>query len=94
MGVALPGGGLEAFLGSSGVDLPQRSLGLALAIGATEMRLEDMAYLYAELAHPSQGKLSPEACWLTLDALKCDEPGAPIGLSCKTGTSNGFRDGC
>lgn len=88
----LPGAGLEGFLRSSGVDLPDRSHGLALAIGATEMRLEDLAKLYAELAHPSQGRLSPEACWLTLDALRCDEPGAPIGLSCKTGTSNGFRD--
>lgn len=88
----LPGGGLETFLRSSDVDLPRRSLGLALAIGATEMRLEDLANLYSELAHPAQGKLSPEACWLTLDALRCDEPGAPIGLSCKTGTSNGFRD--
>ncbi|MCP5538059.1 MAG: penicillin-binding protein 1C [Akkermansiaceae bacterium] len=88
----LPGGGLEGFLRSSGVDLPQRSHGLALAIGATEMRLEDLAMLYAQLAHPEPGKLSPEACWLTLEALRCTEPGAPIGLSCKTGTSNGFRD--
>jgi penicillin-binding protein 1C len=88
----LPDGGLEEFLRASGVDLPQRSHGLALAIGATEMRLEDLAKLYAELAHPTQGRLSPEACWLTLDALRCEEPGAPIGLSCKTGTSNGFRD--
>lgn len=88
----LPGGGLETFLRSSGIDLPQRSHGLALAIGATEMRLEDLAKLYAELAHPLQNRLSPEACWLTLNALRCDEPAAPIGLSCKTGTSNGFRD--
>jgi len=88
----LPGDGLEGFLRTSGVDLPQRSHGLALAIGATEMRLEDLAKLYAELAHPAQGRLSPEACWLTLEALRCNEPGAPIGLSCKTGTSNGFRD--
>ncbi len=88
----LPNGGLEAFLQASGVELPDRSHGLALAIGATEMRLEDLAKLYAELAHPGQGRLSPEACWLTLDALRCHQPGAPIGLSCKTGTSNGFRD--
>ena len=88
----LPHGGLEAFLRASDVDLPQRSHGLALAIGATEMRLEDLAKLYAELTHPQQGKLSPSACWLTLNALRCGEPGAPIGLSCKTGTSNGFRD--
>jgi penicillin-binding protein 1C len=88
----LPGDGLEGFLRSSGVDLPDRSHGLALAIGATEMRLEDLAKLYAELANPGQSRLSPEACWLTLDALRCDEPLAPIGLSCKTGTSNGFRD--
>lgn len=88
----LPGEGLEGFLRSSGVELPHRSLGLALAIGATEMRLEDLAYLYAELAHPSHGRLSPEACWLTLDALHSEEPAAPVGLSCKTGTSNGFRD--
>ena len=88
----LPHGGLEAFLRESDVDLPQRSHGLALAIGATEMRLEDLARLYAELALPQQGRLSPSACWLTLDALRCTEPGAPMGLACKTGTSNGFRD--
>jgi penicillin-binding protein 1C len=88
----LPDGGLEAFLRASGVELPRRSHGLALAIGATELRLEDLAKLYAELAHPQQGRLSPEACWLTLNALKCEEPGAPLGLACKTGTSNGFRD--
>lgn len=88
----LPNGGLESFLRSSGVDLPPDSPGLALAIGATEMSLEELARLYAELAHPQQGKISPSACWLTLDALRCKEPGAPMGLSCKTGTSNGFRD--
>jgi len=88
----LPQGGLEGFLRASDVDLPSRSHGLALAIGATEMRLENLAKLYAELACPRQGRLSPEACWLTLNALRCDDPGAPIGLACKTGTSNGFRD--
>lgn len=88
----LPDGGLEAFLRDSDVELPKRSHGLALAIGATEMRLEDLAKLYAQLAYPGHGRLSPEACWLTLDALRCDEPAAPPGLSCKTGTSNGFRD--
>ena len=88
----LPGDGLEGFLRASGADLPQRSHGLALAIGATEMKLEDLARLYAELAHPKQGRLSPSACWLALDALRCEEPGAPRGLACKTGTSNGFRD--
>ena len=88
----LPDGGLEAFLRASDVELPERSHGLALAIGATEMRLEDLAKLYAQLANPGHGRLSPEACWLTLDALRCDKPTAPLGLSCKTGTSNGFRD--
>lgn len=88
----LPDGGLEAFLRASGVDLPQRDHGLALAIGATELSLEDLAKLYAELAVPASGRLSPEACWLTLHALRSTEPGAPPGLSCKTGTSNGFRD--
>ena len=88
----LPDGGLAAFLERSGIELPQRSHGLALAIGATEMRLEDLARLYAQLACPEHGRLSPEACWLTLDALRATEPGAPIGLSYKTGTSNGFRD--
>lgn len=88
----LPNGGLEAFLWASGVNLPRESPGLALAIGATEMSLEELARLYAELAHPQQGKISPSACWLTLDALRSKEPGAPAGLSCKTGTSNGFRD--
>lgn len=88
----LPDGGLENFIRSSGVQLPVRSHGLALAIGATEMRLEDLARLYAQLACPERGRLSPEACWLTLDALRATDPGAPIGLSYKTGTSNGFRD--
>ena len=87
----LPHGGLEAFLRASGIRLP-RDPGLALAIGATEMKLEDLAGLYAELADPQHGKISPSACWLTLDALLCQEPGAPSGLACKTGTSNGFRD--
>ncbi|MGI9239812.1 MAG: transglycosylase domain-containing protein, partial [Verrucomicrobiales bacterium] len=88
----LPDGGLEAFLRASSAYLPQRSHGLALAIGATEMRLEDLAGLYAELASPRKLKLSREACWLTLDALRSDDPAAPQGLSFKTGTSNGFRD--
>lgn len=88
----LPGGGLEGFLRSSDIRLPERSHGLALAIGATEITLEDLAQLYAELAHPKSGRLSNEACWLTLDALRTTQPGAPIGLSYKTGTSNGFRD--
>jgi len=88
----LPGGGLEGFLRASGAEVPDRSHGLALAIGATEMRLEDLARLYAELAVPKQGTLSPQACWLTLNALRCDDPAAPQGLACKTGTSNGFRD--
>lgn len=88
----LPGGGLGGFLRASGVELPSRSHGLALAIGATELRLIDLAALYAKLAYPESGGLSREACWLTLDALRCTEPGAPLGLACKTGTSNGFRD--
>ena len=89
----LPDGGLETFLRRSGVALPDRNHGLALAIGATEMTLEDLARLYAQLAAPRQsGLLSPEACWLTLDALRATEPSAPAGLSYKTGTSNGFRD--
>ncbi len=89
----LPDGGLEKFLRNSGVQLPHRDHGLALAIGATELRLEDLARLYAQLAIPqSGGRLSPEACWLTLNALRCDDPAAPLGLACKTGTSNGFRD--
>lgn len=88
----LPKGGLEGFLRSSEIHLPERSHGLALAIGATEMNLEDLAHLYAELACPKRGRLSPEACWLTLDALRSTDSGVPIGLSYKTGTSNGFRD--
>jgi penicillin-binding protein 1C len=87
----LPVGGLETFLRSSGIRLPPHQ-GLALAIGATEMTLEDLAGLYAELADPKHGRVSPSACWLTLDALLSHEAGAPPGLSCKTGTSNGFRD--
>jgi penicillin-binding protein 1C len=88
----LPNGGLAGFLEASGVGLPRRPSGLALAIGATEMTLEDLAKLYAQLAHPGGGRLSPEACWLTLEALRGEDPGAPLGLAWKTGTSNGFRD--
>jgi len=89
----LPHGGLEAFLRASHIALPERAHGLALAIGATEMTLEDLARLYAQLAAPKQqGLLSPEACWLTLHALRATETAAPAGLSYKTGTSNGFRD--
>jgi penicillin-binding protein 1C len=88
----LPDGGLTAFLQSSGIELSERNHGLALAIGATELRLKELAQLYAKLACPAQGRLSPEACWLTLEALRSTEPGAPIGLAFKTGTSNGFRD--
>ncbi len=36
--------------------------------------------------------LSSAARWLTLDALRASEPGAPHGLAWKTGTSHGFRD--
>jgi penicillin-binding protein 1C len=32
------------------------------------------------------------ARWLTLDALRGNEPGSPRGLAWKTGTSHGFRD--
>ena len=78
----LPHGGLEAFLRASSIHLP-RDPGLALAIGATEMKLEDLAGLYAELADPQHGKISPSACWLTLGALLCEEPGAPSGLAFK-----------
>ena len=88
----LPDGGLEGFLRASGSYLPERSHGLALAIGATEMRLEDLARLYSELVVPRQGRLSKAACWLTLNALRGDDPAAPLGLAWKTGTSNGFRD--
>ncbi len=73
----LPKGGLEGFLRASGSYLPERSHGLALAIGATEMRLEDLARLYSELVVPRQGRLSTEACWLTLNALRGDDPAAP-----------------
>ncbi len=88
----VPEGGLEAFLRSSGVALPRKDSGLALAIGATEISLTDLANLYAELASPRQKLLSPSACWLTLRALESEEPAAPSGLVWKTGTSNGFRD--
>jgi len=36
--------------------------------------------------------LSAPARWLTLDALRGSEAGAPSGLAWKTGTSHGFRD--
>jgi len=87
----LPNGGLESFLRRAGVKLPRRDYGLALAIGGAEVTMEDLATLYAGLAKPATG-LSPAACWLTLDALRGRDAGAPSGLAWKTGTSNGFRD--
>ena len=87
----LPSGGLEAFLRNSGVKLPRKDYGLALAIGGAEVSMEALAGLYADLAQPTQG-LSPAACWLTLEALRGREAGAPAGLAWKTGTSNGFHD--
>ena len=36
--------------------------------------------------------LAYSARWLTLDALRGSDPGAPPGLAWKTGTSHGFRD--
>ena len=43
-------------------------------------------------AATAMASLSPAACWLVLDALRGNEPGAPGGLAWKTGTSHGFRD--
>ncbi len=87
----LPGGGLEAFLRGAGVKLPRKDYGLALAIGAAEVTMDDLCRLYAGLAKPAHG-LSPAACWLTLNALRDPASNAPAGLAWKTGTSNGFRD--
>ncbi len=87
----LPNGGLESFLRRAGVKLPRHDYGLALAIGGAEVTMEDLSMLYSGLAQPANG-LSPAACWLTLDALRGTEAGAPAGLAWKTGTSNGFRD--
>jgi len=87
----LPRGGLEGFLRNAGVRLPRKDYGLAIAIGAAEMSMEELARLYVGLADNRLG-LSPAACWLTLEALRSSEPLAPKGLAWKTGTSNGFRD--
>ncbi|MEI6714934.1 MAG: penicillin-binding protein 1C [Verrucomicrobiota bacterium] len=87
----LPGNGLEGFLRQAGVKLPRQDYGLALAIGAAEISMEELVTLYRGLTYGNLG-LSPAACWLTLDALRTREPLAPSGLTWKTGTSNGFRD--
>jgi penicillin-binding protein 1C len=104
----LPGGGLDSFLRENGVALarPPGEYGLALALGGTEVSLEDLAMLYAMLATDGvprnlvmtpravaaqqSSKLSAAARWLTLDALRVESP-VP-GLAWKTGTSHGFRD--
>lgn len=87
----LPGNGLEGFLRQAGVRLTRQDYGLALAIGAAEISMEELVTLYRGLTYGNMG-LSPAACWLTLDALRTREPLAPAGLAWKTGTSNGFRD--
>lgn len=98
--------------------LGREHYGLSVALGGAEVTMEDLARLYAMLAEggllrPLRRRLddppaaavrllSPEASWLTLDALK-DVPrpgwrylaewtrdGAPVYW--KTGTSWGFRD--
>lgn len=88
----LPDAGLEGYLRSAGVALARRDYGLALAIGGAEVSLEELAGLYAGLADPASANLTPATCYLTLDALRGPETGAPAGLAWKTGTSNGFRD--
>ncbi len=91
----LPGGGLDSFLRDAGVKLTRApgAYGLSLALGGAEVSLEELAMLYTKLACGGPGPaLSRPACWLTLDALRGTEPGAPAGLAWKTGTSNGFRD--
>jgi penicillin-binding protein 1C len=81
--------------------------GLSLALGGAEVSLEDLARLYCALAtdgavrdlryttsdQPSAApaRLSPAACWLTLDALR-DRHSANPRMAWKTGTSHGFRD--
>jgi penicillin-binding protein 1C len=87
----LPDRGLEGFLRHAGVPLSRKDYGLAIAIGAAELSLQDLAQLYAGLARSELG-ISPAASWLTLEALRAREPLAPSGLAWKTGTSSGFRD--
>ena len=87
----LPAPGLEGFLRKAGVALPRKDYGLALAIGAAELSMQDLVQLYAALARSELG-ISPAASWLTLEALRAREPLAPSGLAWKTGTSHGFRD--
>ncbi len=104
----LHGGGLDTFLRDAGVKLSREpgEYGLSLALGGAEVSLEELAMLYAMLADDGVPRalnsgvsargnaqlLSPAARWLTLDALRGNEPGAPHGLAWKTGTSHGFRD--
>jgi penicillin-binding protein 1C len=97
----LPDGGLDSFLRDAGVKLakPPGEYGLSLALGGAEVSLEELAMLYAKLANAGEisnlahtPRLSRSACWLTLDALRGRESGAPGGLAWKTGTSHGFRD--
>ena len=94
----LPNGGLDGFLRNAGVRLPRPAgeYGLSLALGGAEVSLEELAMLYVGLANGTgaapRAALSSSACFLTLDALRGNEAGAPAGLAWKTGTSHGFRD--
>ena len=87
----LPKGGLETFLRQSGISLKRRDYGLALAIGAAEISMEDLANLYVRLSAPNND-ISDAARWMTLSALKTKLGDRPDAFSAKTGTSSGFRD--
>ena len=65
----LPHGGLEAFLRASGVDLPQRDQGLALAIGATEMSVGSLGRIVC--------RTGPSPAWPDLARRLLADPRCP-----------------
>lgn len=93
---------LYEFLSKSDVHFPKPATwyGLSLPLGGGEVRLEDLARLYAMLAKNGEmdGKqlLTPEAAFLTLEMLRKTAPPAGYDLHepvfWKTGTSHGYHD--
>ena len=89
---------LYALLDAAGVRRlqPERRYGLSIALGSAEVSPEELAELYATLAHrgtfqplrfeaqepvqPGVPLLSPEAAWLTLDILKDAPPPGDAGF--------------
>ncbi len=93
---------LHEFLQECGVNLPKPAshYGLSLTLGGGEVRLHDLARLYAMLANQGRMEhrqtLTPEAAFLTLEMLGTvpSPPGHAVKFPVhwKTGTSHGFHD--